>query len=158
MADKLIALLAQRGQTLSAAESVTGGLIADLIVRTPGASRVFCGSGVTYTDTAKQRVLGVRPGTLARFTAVSRRAALEMAEGAKALYATDYALSSTGYAGPFDRETGLCYIGLSGPGGSVVYSLRFRGARNGIRQAAAACALYLLYQHLKGIDSHGIEK
>lgn len=155
MTGRLIELLKARGQTLAAAESLTGGLIAHLVVCAPGASSVLAGSAVVYTDEAKQRVLGVQQNTLARHTAVSPAVAREMALGAQALYGADYALSATGYAGPDGAQVGLTYLGLATPDAVYVYKLHLRGPRNIVRLQAAEIALALLHQELKGTQTHG---
>ncbi len=158
MTAPIIDLLKKRGRTVAAAESLTGGLIAHLLVSVPGASQVFCGSAVVYTDEAKHRVLGVKSETLKRHTAVSRAAAREMALGAQKFYGADYALSATGYAGPEGKQVGLCYIGLATPAAVHVYPLRLNGPRNIVRLQAAEIALTLLHQELKGTSKHGNQK
>lgn len=151
----LIDLLRAKGRTLSAAESLTGGLIAHLLVSVPGASQIFLGSAVVYTDAGKRRVLGVSAETLAQHTAVSAAAAREMALGAQRLYGSDYALAATGFAGPEGRQVGLVWLALAAPNGVQAYQLRLHGARNAIRLQAAQIALYTLYQELKGTSKHG---
>lgn len=155
MTAPIIDVLKQRGQTVAAAESLTGGLIAHLLVSAPGASQVFCGSAVAYTDEVKHRVLGVKSETLKRHTAVSRAVAREMALGAQTLYGAHYALSATGYAGPEGKRVGLCYIGLATPTAVHVYPLHLNGPRNIVRLQAAQIALALLHQELKGTQKHG---
>ncbi len=150
MTKKLINALLQAGCTLSAAESVTGGLIADAFIRQPGASRVFTGSAVVYTDEGKQRVLGVSGQTISSHTAVSAACARQMAKGARELYQTDYALASTGFAGPDGQDVGLCYLALASPGGLEIKRIHANGNRNSIRRFAALVALNMLHHELKG--------
>ena len=99
-AAELVALLTARGQTLGCAESLTGGLLTDAIVQVPGASRVLMGGIVAYDEGRKQTLLGVSAQALERYTAVSAQVACEMALGARRVLAVDYAVSTTGYAGP----------------------------------------------------------
>lgn len=91
-------LLLAKGLTVSAAESCTGGLIGKLLTDTPGSSEYFKGSAVTYWNEAKEKVLSVHKDTLDEYTAVSEPVARQMAEGSRALYSSDIAVSTTGYA------------------------------------------------------------
>ncbi len=150
MTEKLFDALHQRHLTLAAAESMTGGLIADAFIRHPGASEVFYGSAVTYTDEAKQRVLKVSKEILKRYTAVSAACARAMAHGAQAIFETDYALATTGYAGPEGQDVGLCYIALATPTQIKVRRVHLRGNRNANRRMAVLVALNMLQQELKG--------
>lgn len=110
-------LLKARGLTFAAAESCTGGLIAKRITDVPGASLVFMGGVVSYTDTVKHRVLGVPAEMLEEYGAVSAPVARAMAEGARKATTADLAVSVTGVAGP-DRDergnaVGTVFIGFS---------------------------------------------
>lgn len=113
----VVRLLSERHQTLSTAESCTGGFIAHRITNVPGASEIFMGSCVTYSNKAKINLLGVRPETLNQYGAVSEQTACEMAEGLRRRMNTDYAVSATGIAGPGggtpEKPVGTVYIGLS---------------------------------------------
>ncbi len=144
----LIALLTARGQTLGCAESLTGGLLTDAFVQVPGASRVLMGGIIAYDEGRKQSLLGVSAETLARYTAVSEQTALEMARGARAALKTDYALSTTGYAGPDGADVGLVYAGFAGPTGTAAREHRFRGSRAEIRRQAVDAAVALLAEHI----------
>ncbi len=150
MTEKLLDTLQRRGLTLAAAESMTGGLIADAFIQLSGASKVFCGSAVTYTDEAKERVLKVGKEVLSLHTAVSPASAIAMAKGAKQLFKTDYALATTGYAGPEGEDVGLCYIALACPKQVKVRRIHLRGSRNANRRMAVLVALNMLQQELKG--------
>jgi nicotinamide-nucleotide amidase len=101
----VVRLLTERKQTLALAESCTGGLIAHRITNVPGASAVFLAGLVTYSNTAKEQFVGVRPDTLAAHGAVSGPVAREMAEGARDRTGADYALAVTGIAGPTGGTT-----------------------------------------------------
>ncbi len=120
-------LLREKKQTLAVAESCTGGLISNWITDVAGSSDYFLFSGVTYANQAKTRVLGVKEDTLAACGAVHEQTALEMALGAKQAAGSDWAVSTTGIAGPGggsdEKPVGTVCIGLAGPGGA--FSKRF---------------------------------
>ena len=147
-AAELVALLTARGQTLGCAESLTGGLLTDAIVQVPGASRVLMGGIVAYDEGRKQTLLGVSAQALERYTAVSAQAACEMALGARRVLAVDYAVSTTGYAGPDGADVGLVYVAYAGPDGVRAREHRFVGDRGEIRRQAVAAALALLAENI----------
>ena len=147
-AREIVAALTARGQTLAVAESLTGGLLSDAIVQVPGASRVFMGGIVAYDEGRKVTLLGVRQETLDQYTAVSRPTALEMARGARERLKTDWALSTTGYAGPDGENVGLVYVSLAAPDGVKVKELHLTGDRNRIRRLAVLHALDMLRRKL----------
>jgi nicotinamide-nucleotide amidase len=147
-------LLAKQGQTLAVAESCTGGLISHLITQVPGSSQYFLLSAVTYADSAKTHVLGVKPNTLETFGAVHETTALEMAAGAKRVAGSDWAVSTTGIAGPgggpTSKKVGTVCIGVAGPGGVAVsrkFEFRFDD-RDKNKKIFAAMALELLRRYL----------
>ena len=135
-------LLKARGMTFAAAESCTGGLIAKRITDVPGASLVFMGGVVSYTDTVKHRVLGVPAEMLEEYGAVSAPVARAMAEGARKATTADLAVSVTGVAGP-DRDergnaVGTVFIGFSSPEETVAERFDFgEKSRAEIREALA---------------------
>ena len=143
-AQEIVRALTQRGQTLAVAESLTGGLLSDAIVQVPGASKIFMGGVVAYDECRKVSLLGVRQETLEQHTAVSSQTALEMARGARERLHTDWALSTTGYAGPDGEDVGLVYVALAGPTGEIAQECRFTGSRQEIRNQAVQAALHLL--------------
>lgn len=96
----LVLELKRMNQTLSAAESCTGGYFSKRITDVSGASEVFAGACVTYTCDAKVRLIGVTPATLETYGAVSEQTAREMAEGVRRTLGTDYGVAVTGIAGP----------------------------------------------------------
>ena len=100
MFHELVNLLAQRGWTVCAAESCTGGLFAAGIVSVPDASKVLERSFVTYSEQAKTELVGVPPETIENFGVVSEETAAAMAEGAAAAAGADVGVGITGYAGP----------------------------------------------------------
>ncbi len=150
-AAELIKLLAEGGQTVSLAESCTGGLAAAALVSVPGASEVFENGFITYSDRAKNRILGVDRQVLQKYTAVSAQTAAWMARGCRRAGQADLAVSVTGLAGPGggteDKPVGLVYIGccVGRPGGerTVVQEYHFRGDRGEVRRQAAAAAMAL---------------
>lgn len=143
------ALLAQE-KTLCTAESCTGGLIAKLITDVPGSSAVFPGGAVTYTNEIKMQLLGVSAQSIAHHTEVSHTVAAEMARGARVRFGSDYALSTTGYAGPGggtpEDPVGTVYIGLSTPTAERTVRLCCPpdADRAQVREHAAAYALQML--------------
>ena len=148
-----IAALKARGLTLSTAESCTGGLAAKRLTDVAGASAVFLGGVVSYTNGVKERVLGVPHDTLEAYSAVSEPTARAMAEGVRALTGADIGLSVTGVAGP-DKDdaghaVGTVYIALSAKGGTIVRQLHLSGDRKAIRAAAADELLKLLLTYIE---------
>ena len=114
---KLVSLYREKGLTLAAAESCTGGLIAKRITDVPGASHVFLGGVVSYTNGVKHRVLGVPQELLDEFGAVSEPVAAAMAEGVRRITGADVGVSVTGCAGPDrddrDNPVGTVYVGIA---------------------------------------------
>ncbi len=144
--------LIQQHQTLATAESCTGGLIAHRLTNVPGASAVFRSGLVTYSNEAKQRLLGVKLETLAQPGAVSEATVREMAEGARLTSGTDYALAVTGIAGPTggtpQKPVGTVYLGLAGPSQTVVQHHLNPIDRETFKWLASQQALELLRQAL----------
>ena len=148
-----VAALKAHGATLAAAESCTGGLIAKRVTDVPGASAVFLGGVVSYTNGVKAKVLNVPQELLDQYGAVSEPVAIAMAEGARALTGADFALSVTGVAGPDSDErgngVGLVYIGLASPDGTVCRKCEFgKRTRDHIRMQAANTAFDMLRRRL----------
>jgi len=146
-------LLIKRGETVCFAESCTGGRMASSVIDCAGASNAVKESYITYAEEAKMRVLGVKPETLAEHTVYSAECAREMAEGAKRVSGADWAVSSTGIAGP-DGGTektpvGTVFIGVAGPDGTEVKEFHFRGNRDWVRTLAAVNGLNMLRLRLK---------
>ena len=145
--------LRRAGLTLAVAESCTGGLLSRRITDVPGSSRYFLLGAVTYSNEAKQRLLGVSAATLAARGAVSRETAQEMAAGARAAVGADIGLSVTGIAGPGggtpDKPVGTVHIALVGPRGERHGAHQFSGGRADVRQRSAQTALTELFQYLQ---------
>ena len=149
---QVIAALKARGLTLAAAESCTGGLTAKRLTDVPGASAVFLGGVVSYTNGVKERALGVPHDMLEEYGAVSEPVARAMAEGVRRLTCADLALSVTGVAGPDkdDRghDVGTVYIALSAKNETTVQLLHLSGDRSAIRAAAADEMFRMLLAYL----------
>jgi len=141
-------MLRARGESLSVAESATGGLLGGRITAVPSASDYFRGGFVTYTDQMKIQLLGVPAALIAEHSAVSEPVAKAMAEGARAGTGSDYALSITGYAGPEGEKVGLVFIGLAGPDGSQVRRLQWPADRDRVRAFSTNIALDMLRRRL----------
>jgi nicotinamide-nucleotide amidase len=120
----VVRLLTSQKKTLALAESCTGGCVAHRVTNVPGASSVFLGGFVTYSNESKQKFLGVRARTLAAHGAVSEAVVREMAEGTRQQTGADFAIAVTGIAGPDggtkEKPVGTVFIGLAGGFGTVV--------------------------------------
>ncbi len=141
----VVKLLKEKKQTVSFAESCTGGLCGKRITDIAGASEVFHCGVISYSNEIKAGVLGVKQETLDAYTAVSEKTAKEMAQGVKALSGADYGVSITGYAGPGDEEeVGLIYIAVASDKETTVKKLvtghRGRSCRDYNRHVAASNA------------------
>jgi len=146
--------LVRRGRTIGVAESVTGGGVADGIVSAAGASRAFFGGIVAYDNAVKRSLLGVRAETLAQFGAVSEETAIEMARGAKQALGVDFALATTGIAGPdggsAEKPVGLVWFALVDDNEDVTTQRStIPGNRTDIRDRAAMQALSLIWRRLE---------
>ncbi|PKM77770.1 MAG: competence/damage-inducible protein A [Firmicutes bacterium HGW-Firmicutes-15] len=150
---KVANLLLAQGKRVAVAESCTGGMLGKLITDMPGSSNYFWGGVNSYSNEAKQVLLGVAGETLTSYGAVSEETAREMAQGIRKLSGTDFSLSITGNAGPGggspDKPVGLVYIGLAHASGCEVKELRFVGGRDAIRMISAKSALDLLRRHIE---------
>ena len=145
-------LLKEKKQTLSVAESCTGGYIAHRITLMPGSSEIFNGSVVVYAYEAKQNLLDVTLQTLEKYGAVSEPCVIEMAEGCKKLFHTDYAIAVSGIAGPGgatdEKPVGTVWIAVATP--EKVVTQKFSYGDNRERNIVRAClsALDLLRKQL----------
>jgi nicotinamide-nucleotide amidase len=141
-------LLAQR-RRVATAESCTGGWVAKCITDIPGSSQWFERGYVTYSNLAKEQSVGVAPGVIETFGAVSRPTVEQMAAGALHASGADLAVAITGIAGPDggspDKPVGLVWFALAQRGAPpVVLQQQFAGDREAIRRAAVATALQLV--------------
>lgn len=150
----LAALFRGKGLTLSLAESCTGGFIAKRVTDIAGSSGYFLEGAVTYSNTAKERLLGVSPQLLGEKGAVSSEVAMAMAKGMRKLSGSDIAMAVTGVAGPDggsdDKPVGTVYYALATRSGCQSKMYRFSGTREQIRTIAVFMALNLLRRHLLG--------
>jgi len=141
-------LLRRRRATLAVAESCTGGMLSSRLTDIPGSSDYFLGGIVSYSNTVKERQLGVARGLLRDYGAVSRPVARAMAEGIRQRLGATWGLSITGIAGPSGgsrrKPVGLVYIGLASATQTRVHEYTFRGTRDAIRQRSVVAALDLL--------------
>ncbi len=149
-ADRVVAALQSNGETICTAESITGGALANALVDIPGASKVFAGGVIVYSIEAKRAILGLSESELAHGV-VSAEVATAMAQRARSLFGTDYALSSTGVAGPGPDQgvpEGTIWLGFASKnsGGAVLLEApQPIGDRNQIRAVAVAAALELVF-------------
>lgn len=145
------ALIAQ-GKTLSVAESCTGGNIAAKFTAMAGTSAYFQAGVVSYSNEAKVDILGVNAEDIACYGAVSEQVALQMAEGARRVGRSDYAIATTGIAGPSggsaEKPVGTVWIGVATPEGSFAVLKNCGTDRGQIVQRATAYAIKLLYEQL----------
>ena len=148
-----------RGLTLGAAESCTGGLIAKRLTDLPGASSVFRGGVVSYANEVKRQVLGVPQALLEEQGAVCADVARAMAQGARRTLGCDVAVSTTGVAGPDSDDrgnpVGLVYVALAAPDGCWVRRLQLGGAwerRDRVRTLAANHGFDMIRRWLSGLE------
>jgi nicotinamide-nucleotide amidase len=153
-AESLVEALLSKGLRMSAAESCTGGLLGAEITSIPGASAVFLGSAVTYSNESKMSVLGVRESTLEAHGAVSTDTAREMAKGSVRAYGSDVAVSITGIAGPGggtdEKPVGTVCMAVSDGEREVATKFNFKGDRSSVREQSVSEACRLLQQFVEG--------
>lgn len=143
-------LKALKGKTLATAESCTGGGIGAAITAVAGASKVYVGGVVSYTNAIKNRVLGVEQAVLDKYGAVSAPVAGAMASGVRNLMQADVAVSVTGLAGPggdeFGNPVGTVCIGYADKRQRLAKQFHFYGDREEIRQQSIRAALELILE------------
>ena len=148
-------MLLDENKTLAVAESCTGGLVASEFVAIPGCSSFLLEGCITYSDQAKLRRLGVQQETLDAFGAVSEQCAREMAEGMRRSSGADYALATTGFAGPDggtpQEPVGSIYLALSSPDGVTTKHVQLFGDRARVREVASLHAFDLLRRKLANL-------
>ncbi|HJA67395.1 damage-inducible protein CinA [Lachnoclostridium sp. An169] len=151
--EAVVRLLQEAHLTVTTAESCTGGLIAGTLVNVAGASDVLGEGYVTYSNEAKERLVGVKRETLLQYGAVSEQTAREMAEGAARAAGADAALSATGIAGPgggtAKKPVGLVYVGCFLDGSTQVKECHFDGNRMENRLHTVETALEMLREALE---------
>ena len=157
LAIELAAAVESAGLTLAVAESCTGGLAAAAITAVPGASRFFLGGFVSYSNQAKERMLGVSADCIGRYGAVSEQTALAMAAGAASALGADCSFSITGIAGPLggsaEKPVGTVWFGFSMSGSTFAETRCFNGDRTAIRDSSVRHALGRIMELIR----HAIE-
>ena len=146
-------MLLQRGATLAVAESCTGGTIAAKFTAIAGASQYFMAGIVSYSNASKCDILGVRMEDIEREGAVSECVARQMAEGARRVAGADYAIATTGIAGPTGgselKPVGTVWIAVATPTGTIAQMRNSGTDRGQIISRASAYAIEMLYNELK---------
>lgn len=158
----IVRSLTQKKQTLAVAESCTGGLLANRITNVPGASEIFLAGFVTYSNAAKSDALGVPPELITQNGAVSAPVARAMAEGARERAKSDFALSTTGIAGPSggstEKPVGTVFIGLASAGNeTIVRKLFYPSDRETFKQMVAQAAFEMLRKRLTNTEDDSTE-
>jgi nicotinamide-nucleotide amidase len=152
----LHAELLRRGLTLATAESLTGGALGDLVSASPGASETYLGGVVTYATETKVGLLGVDQATVDEHGVVSEQCAREMASGVRRLVGSDWAVATTGVAGPTEQEgkaIGTVFVAVAGPRGPqdvVARELHLDGDRAQVRAATCTAAAALVLETVTG--------
>ncbi|UCD54583.1 MAG: CinA family protein [Dehalococcoidia bacterium] len=149
-------LLRQKGLTLGAVESASGGLISHLITNVPGSSDYYKGSITAYSNEVKSKVVGVKKDTIDRYGVVSSQVVEEMAQGGRKVLAADICLADTGIAGPSGatpgKPVGIFYLGLSHKAGTFSQQHDFQGNREQNKLEAANAALDWLREYLISLE------
>lgn len=137
---ELLNLLVDKGLTIGSVESMTGGLFASTFIKTPGASKAFKGSLVTYATEEKTKLLGIEENLIKHFGVVSKEVAGEMSNKGQKVLNVDVCVSITGNAGPSVEPGGMpvgrAYVGISIKEKNYVFELNLGGNRNKIRKRA----------------------
>ena len=152
IANSVVKKLIKKKVTLSVAESITGGGLAAAITEVAGSSKVFLGGVIAYADEIKINELKVDAKTLKKFTAVSEEVAKEMATGARKKFNTDYAIATTGVAGPgkaYGQKAGTVWIAIASKKEVFAIALALSGSRDLIRHATIESALASFERILK---------
>jgi len=150
------ALLLQQGKTLATAESCTGGNIAHVITSIAGSSAYFKGSVVAYANEVKEKVLGVNPLDLAAFGAVSEPVVRQMADGVRRLLGTDYAIATSGIAGPTggtpEKPVGTVWMAIATPTTTFARKFTFSFTRERNIGKSTMKAIELLVNELREVQ------
>ena len=152
IAQSVVKKLTKKKVTLSVAESITGGGLASAITEVSGSSKVFVGGVIAYEDSIKISELKVDAKTLKKYTAVSEEVAKEMAVGALKKFKTDYAIATTGVAGPgkaYGQKAGTVWIAIASKKEVFAIALSLSGSRDLIRHATIESALASFERILK---------
>ncbi len=152
IASAVVKRLAKKKSTLSVAESITGGGLAAAITEVAGSSKVFLGGVIAYADEIKINQLDVDAKTLKKFTAVSEEVAKEMAIGVRKKFNSDYAIATTGVAGPgkaYGQKAGTVWVAIASKKEVFAIALALSGSRDLIRHATIESALASFERILK---------
>jgi nicotinamide-nucleotide amidase len=152
IAQSVVKKLTKKKATISVAESITGGGLASAITEVSGSSKVFVGGVIAYEDSVKVSELKVDAKSLKKFTAVSEEVAKEMAVGALKKFKTDYAIATTGVAGPgkaYGQKAGTVWVAIASKKEVFAIALSLSGSRDLIRHATIESALASFERILK---------
>ena len=142
-------LLISQNKSLSVAESCTGGKISSIITSFSGSSNFFKGGLIAYSNSVKTDQLAVKVEDIQKYSAVSEKVAIQMAEGIKNQFLADYAIATTGYAGPNGEKVGQVFIAFSSNIKTIVKECFFKGERKEIVNEAAIETLTILLAEIK---------
>ena len=148
----VVSTLSQRNQTLSVAESVTGGGISSAITEIEGASHVFLGAVIAYSKSSKLRDLDIPKKLIDDFGVYSEETAIAMARGVKKRFQSDWAVATTGVAGPGESDgvkAGSIWVGFVGPESEETLVLEISGSRQQVR-AGAVASLFPAFERILG--------
>ena len=143
-AAKIVSLLKKNGATVAVAESITAGGLAECITEVPGASDVFVGGVVAYSDAMKTALLSVPKRLITKHTAVSEEVAIAMAQGAREITKATYAIATTGVAGPgaaYGQKPGTVWIAIASKKQTQTIALALAGDRQTVRNATITSAI-----------------
>ena len=144
LATTVVNQLKKSGKTLAVAESLTGGGLGAAITEVAGSSEVFLGGITTYSDLSKTKLLEVSKKLITKHTAVSEEVAKEMAANARNLFKSDYAISTTGVAGPgkaYGKTSGTVWMAIASKKEVIAIELSISGDRATVRNATIESAL-----------------
>jgi nicotinamide-nucleotide amidase len=142
-ANTVVADLQARGETVAVAESLTAGGLGHALTQAAGASKVFLGGIIAYTNVVKENILGIDPALITEFSVVSEEVANAMADAAKAKFGTTWGIATTGIAGPGDYQgiaEGTVWISIRGPINQTV-QLQLDSGREAVRTGAISSAI-----------------
>ena len=142
-------ILITQKKTLSVAESCTGGKISSAITSVSGSSNYFKGALIAYSNSIKINQLAVKVEDIQKHSSVSEKVAMQMAEGIKNQFQTDYAIATTGYAGPKGEKVGQVFIAFASAEKTIVVECFFEGERKEIVNKASIKTLTILLSEIK---------
>ena len=149
LVQEIAELLISQNKTLSVAESCTGGKISSIITSVSGSSNFFKGGIIAYSNQVKINKLRVRQKDLEKHSAISEKVAMQMAEGIKNEFLADYAIATTGYAGPEGEKVGQVFIAFASTKKTIVVECFFEGERKEIVNKASIKTLTILLSEIK---------